>query len=113
MIGASPARVGGRDRVTGHLAYVADIHLEGELHVRLVTVDHARARILSIDTTAALSVPGVHAVLTAADLPQPMDVDIDRGRPQSRQAGPGPGRAARPGPEPPSRRSPSGDKRPP
>ncbi|HEY4633445.1 MAG TPA: xanthine dehydrogenase family protein molybdopterin-binding subunit [Candidatus Limnocylindrales bacterium] len=72
MIGASPARVGGRDRVTGHQAYVADIHLEGELHVKLVTVEHARARIDGIDVSAALAVPGVRAVLTAADLPRPM-----------------------------------------
>ena len=59
MIGASPARVGGRDRVTGQQAYVADIHLEGELHVKLVTVDYARARIDGIDASAALAVPGV------------------------------------------------------
>ncbi len=71
-IGGSPARVGGVERVTGQQVYVADIHLEGELHVRLVTLDHARARILGIDTSAALAVPGVHAVLTAADLPSPM-----------------------------------------
>ncbi len=71
-IGASPARVGGLDRVTGRQAYVADIHLDGELVVKLVTVDHARVRIDGIDATAALAVPGVRAVLTAADLPQPM-----------------------------------------
>ncbi len=71
-IGGSPDRVGGLERVTGQQAYVADIHLEGELHVRLVTLDHARARIRAIDTSAALAVPGVHAVLTAADLPTPM-----------------------------------------
>ena len=72
MIGTSPARVGGRDRVTGRQAYVADIHLEGELHVKLVTVEHARARIDAIDASAALAVPGVRAVLSAADLPRPM-----------------------------------------
>ena len=36
-IGASPARVGGLDRVTGRQAYVADIRLEDALHVKLVT----------------------------------------------------------------------------
>ncbi len=72
MIGASPARVGGLARVTGQQAYVADIHLEGELHVKLVTIEHARARIDGIDASAALAVPGVRAVLTAADLPRPM-----------------------------------------
>jgi CO/xanthine dehydrogenase Mo-binding subunit len=71
-IGRSPSRVGGIERVTGRQAYVADIHLERELHVKLVTVDHARARIDRIDATEALAVPGVDAVLTAADLPDPM-----------------------------------------
>ena len=58
--------------MTGRQAYVADIHLDGELFVKLVTVDHARFRIDAIDASAALAVPGVRAVLTAADLPQPM-----------------------------------------
>jgi CO/xanthine dehydrogenase Mo-binding subunit len=71
-VGASPARVGGRDRVTGRQAYVADIRLEDVLHVKLVALDCARARIDAIDTSAALAVPGVRLVLTAADLPDPM-----------------------------------------
>jgi CO/xanthine dehydrogenase Mo-binding subunit len=71
-VGASPARVGGFDRVTGRQSYVADIHLDDALHVQLVTVDCARARIISIDTNAALAVPGVQLILTAADLPEPM-----------------------------------------
>jgi CO/xanthine dehydrogenase Mo-binding subunit len=71
-IGTSPWRVGGDARVTGSQLYVADIHLPDELHAKLVTVDRARARILSIDTSAAMQVPGVHLVMTAADLPQPV-----------------------------------------
>ncbi len=71
-IGASPARFGGRDRVTGAQQYVADIHLPGELHAKLVTLDCARARIVAIDTSAAEQVPGVRLVMTAADLPQPV-----------------------------------------
>ena len=65
-IGASPARVGGVDRVTGHQAYVADIRLEDALHVKLVSLDVARARIIAIDTSAALAVPGVRLAITAA-----------------------------------------------
>jgi CO/xanthine dehydrogenase Mo-binding subunit/phosphohistidine swiveling domain-containing protein len=68
----SPARVGGVERVTGRQRYVADIHLEDELVVALVTIDCARGRILAIDTTAALEVPGVRLILTADDLPSPM-----------------------------------------
>ena len=71
-VGGSPARVGGFDRVTGRQAYVADIHLDDVLHAKLVTVDCARARIISIDSSAALDVPGVRLVMTAAELPRPM-----------------------------------------
>ncbi len=70
-IGESPRRVGGQDRVTGLQRYVADIHLPEELHASLVTVPCARARILSIDTSAAMQVPGVRLIVSAADLPQP------------------------------------------
>ena len=71
-IGVSTPRVGGRERVTGRQQFVGDLRLEGLLHVTLVTLDCARARIVSIDTTAAERVPGVRAVITAADLPDPM-----------------------------------------
>jgi CO/xanthine dehydrogenase Mo-binding subunit len=71
-IGASARRGGGRGRVTGEQRYVADIALEGVLHVALVTLDVPRARIIHIDRAEALAMPGVHAVLTADDLPQPM-----------------------------------------
>jgi CO/xanthine dehydrogenase Mo-binding subunit len=72
VIGGSPARVGGLDRVTGRQAYVADLHIDGVLHAKLVTVEFARARILAVDASAAQAVPGVRSVLTAADLPDPM-----------------------------------------
>ncbi len=70
-VGESPHRVGGRARVTGAQRYLADFHLDDELHVKLVTIPAARARILAIDTAAALAMPDVHLVFTAADLPQP------------------------------------------
>ena len=71
-VGDSPWRSGGRDRVTGRQAYVADVPLEDALHVKLVTVDAARARIVRIDAGEALAVPGVRLVMTADDLPSPM-----------------------------------------
>jgi CO/xanthine dehydrogenase Mo-binding subunit len=71
-VGASPWRVGGDGRVSGLQQYVADVHLPGELHAKLVTLPVARARILGIDTSAAAQVPGVRVVVTAADLPQPV-----------------------------------------
>ncbi len=71
-VGGSPARVGGIDRVTGRQAYVADLRLDDALFVKLVSLDVARARIVAIDSSAALAVPGVRFVTTAADLPDPM-----------------------------------------
>ncbi len=71
-IGGSPNRVGGIGRVTGLTEYVADIRLPDALEARLVTLDCARARIIAIDASAALALPGVRLVMTAADLPQPV-----------------------------------------
>ena len=71
-VGASPHRFGGYGRVTGLQQYLADIHLPDVLHVKLVTIDCARARIISIDTSAAERVDGVRLVMTASDLPQPV-----------------------------------------
>ena len=71
-VGEPAARVGGRARVTGEQQYVADLPHDDVLHVKLVALDVARARIGRIDATAALKVPGVRLVTTPADLPDPM-----------------------------------------
>lgn len=71
-VGASLPRVGGESRVTGAMEYTADIKLTNALQAKLVALDVARARIISIDKTAAEAVPGVRLVMTAADLPQPV-----------------------------------------
>ncbi|MBI5157961.1 MAG: xanthine dehydrogenase family protein molybdopterin-binding subunit [Acidimicrobiia bacterium] len=71
-VGARAQRIGGVGRVTGGQRYVADIPLADMLHAKLVTLDCAHARILSIDTSAAIALPGVHFVMTPDDLPKPM-----------------------------------------
>jgi len=72
QIGVPAERVGGLARVTGAYQYVGDIRLADVLHVKLVTLPCAHARIRSVDPSAAERVPGVRLVLTAANLPQPM-----------------------------------------
>lgn len=52
----------------GHGSFTDDIQLPGTLHAAFLRSDHAHARIVSIDASAALAMPGVVAVLTAADL---------------------------------------------
>jgi putative selenate reductase molybdopterin-binding subunit len=56
--------------VTGAIRYTLDIPSPaGMLHLKLLRSPHAHVRIVAVDTTAALAVPGVHAVLTPADSP--------------------------------------------
>ncbi len=66
--GARVARLEDPRLLTGHGQYVADIVRPGMLHACFVRSPYARARIVSIDASAALELPGVHMVLTAADL---------------------------------------------
>ena len=59
--------------VAGRGNYVADIRREGMLHVALVASTHAAARIVKIDASNALAAPGVHYVLTGAELAAAVD----------------------------------------
>ena len=68
-IGRSIPRVDGGPKVTGRARFAADIGARGLLHARPVLALPAHALIERIDVSAALAIPGVVAVLTAADLP--------------------------------------------
>ncbi len=62
-------RSDGKEKVTGSGRYSADLTFTGQLHAAFRYADHPHARILRIDTTAARALPGVHAVVTHADVP--------------------------------------------
>ncbi len=68
-IGDAVLRKEDRKFVTGEGRYVDDLKLPGMLHAAFVRSSFGHARITSIDATAALALPGVHAVLTHATLP--------------------------------------------
>lgn len=68
-IGQRTRLIEGESKVTGHIRFISDLKLPGMLEARFVTSPHAHARVKEIDTTAAAALPGVAAVLTAADLP--------------------------------------------
>lgn len=70
VIGTRPIRHDGADKVTGKAIYTADLHLPGMVHGKILRSPHAHARIKSIDTSAAESLPGVLAVVTSADFPE-------------------------------------------
>src|SRR5215467_2379204 len=70
--GARVARLEDPTLLTGRGRFVDDIKLAGALHACFVRSPHAHAKIRAIDVSAARNMPGVHAVLTADDLPPRM-----------------------------------------
>ncbi len=66
---SSPSRVDGVDKVTGAARYAADIARPGMLWAKVLRSPVPHARILGIDARRARALPGVHAVLTAQDIP--------------------------------------------
>ena len=69
LIGASLRRPDALAKVTGAAMYPGDLLRPGMLHLKAVLAQRPHARILAIDSAAALAHPGVVAVLTAADVP--------------------------------------------
>jgi CO/xanthine dehydrogenase Mo-binding subunit len=69
VLGTSIPRQGGVERVIGAGIYGIDLALKDELHGGILRSQYAHAKIVSIDTSEAKKVPGVHAVVTAADAP--------------------------------------------
>ena len=69
IVGKRPIRPDGVDKVTGRAQYGTDTKLTGLLAGKVLRSPHPHARIRSIDTSKAEALPGVKAVITAADLP--------------------------------------------
>src|SRR3989442_294685 len=69
VVGTTPVRPDGVDKVTGRAEYGADIKLPDMLYGKVKRSPHAHALIKRIDVSRALEVPGVLAVITAADFP--------------------------------------------
>ncbi|MFF8808315.1 molybdopterin-dependent oxidoreductase [Streptomyces omiyaensis] len=68
-VGRNVGAPAGPQVVTGTARYTFDVEVPGLLHMKLLRSPHPHARILAIDTSAALRVPGVVAVLTHEDAP--------------------------------------------
>ncbi len=79
VVGTRPVRPDGVDKVTGKATYGADFTLPGMLVGRILRSPHAHARIVSIDTKSARALPGVKAVITAADLPDLASEEFEGG----------------------------------
>jgi CO/xanthine dehydrogenase Mo-binding subunit/aerobic-type carbon monoxide dehydrogenase small subunit (CoxS/CutS family) len=69
-IGTSVGAPAATDVVTGRAEFTMDTEMEGMLHLKVLHSPHAHARVVSIDKSAALAVPGVHRVYTWEDVPR-------------------------------------------
>jgi len=70
VIGRRNRKIEGLAKVTGRAIYADDIALPRMLHAKLKRSIHAHARLRAIDASDALTMPGVHAVITGKDLPE-------------------------------------------
>src|SRR5258705_3629064 len=70
IVGTSPIKHDGIDKVTGRAKFGADMFLPGMLVGKILRRPHTEAIIKSIATSAAEALPGVKAVVTRADFPQ-------------------------------------------
>lgn len=68
-VGTSVPRLDSPDTVDGAARYAADLKMDGMLHAKILRSPHHHARILSIDTSEARTLPGVAAGVTAEDIP--------------------------------------------
>jgi CO/xanthine dehydrogenase Mo-binding subunit len=69
-VGTRPIRPDGVPKVTGKAQYGADFNMPGMLVGAILRSPHAHAKIRSIDTSKAVALPGVKAVVTSADFPE-------------------------------------------
>src|SRR3972149_5290630 len=86
VIGPRPDRPGGAHKGTGRAEFGADIRLPGMLYGRVKRSPLPHALIKRIDVSRALALPGVKAVVTAADFPPAPDISTPLGE----QGGPSP-----------------------
>ncbi len=78
LIGKRIPKLDAPQKASGRTRYIHDIDLPGQLHARILRSDRVHARIVSIDTSAAKALPGVHVVLTAADVPDQRPIGVAR-----------------------------------
>ena len=80
-VGQAVPRREGLEQVSGAFRYPSDLSLPGLLHACPVLAGVPRARVRAVETTPALTVPGVVAVITAADVRGQLKFGIRQDRP--------------------------------
>ena len=78
LVGESAGRPDGGPKVRGEFSFSGDLWAEGMLWGHTLRSPHPSARVLAVDIAAALRIPGVHAVVTAGDIPGSRSYGLER-----------------------------------
>ncbi|MCK9382665.1 MAG: xanthine dehydrogenase family protein molybdopterin-binding subunit [Sulfuritalea sp.] len=78
LIGKRIPKMDAPEKASGKTRYIHDINLSGQLHGKILRSERIHALIKSIDTSAAKALPGVHVVITAADVPDQRPIGVAR-----------------------------------
>ena len=80
LIGKRITKLDAPEKASGKTRYIHDLDVPGQLYGKILRSSRVHARITRIDTSKARALPGVHAVLTAADVPyqRPLGVGKDQ-----------------------------------
>ncbi len=78
LIGRRIPKLDAPDKASGRTRYVHDINIPGQLHAKILRSAQVHARIVAIDVESARRLPGVHAVITAADVPWQRPIGVTK-----------------------------------
>ena len=76
VIGSRQRKTDGLEKSTGRARYTDDLAFPGMLHGKILRSPHPHARIVGIDASEALALPGVHAVVTGDEMPIPFGIIV-------------------------------------
>jgi len=76
LIGKRIVKMDAPEKIEGKTRYIHDINLSGQLHAKILRSERVHALIKSIDVSAARALPGVHAVITAFDVPDMRPIGV-------------------------------------
>ena len=78
LIGKRIAKLDAPEKAAGMTRYIHDINLSGQLYGKILRSARVHALIKRIDTSKARALPGVHAVITGADVPHQVPIGVGR-----------------------------------
>ncbi len=76
LIGQRITKLDAPQKASGATRYIHDLDLPGQLHAKILRSSRVHARIVRIDTSRARALEGVHAVITAADVPDQRPIGV-------------------------------------